>query len=115
MILSAGLTPAWQQILVFDQVRWGEVNRAREVAWCGSGKVLNAGMAAHHLGGPGLTLAPLGGLPLAEIERESPRSACRGGGSKPARPRGSARRFSTAPPAGSRNWWRTAGRSMRAN
>ncbi len=70
MILSAGLTPAWQQILVFDQVRWGEVNRAREVAWCGSGKVLNAGMAAHHLGGPSLTLAPLGGLPLAEIERE---------------------------------------------
>ena len=70
MILSAGLTPAWQQILVFDQVRWGEVNRAREAAWCGSGKVLNAGMAVHRLGGPSLTLAPLGGSPLAEIDRE---------------------------------------------
>ena len=70
MILSAGLTPAWQQILVFDAVRWGEVNRAREAAWCGSGKVLNAGMAAHRLGGPSLTLAPLGGSPLAEIDRE---------------------------------------------
>ena len=70
MILSAGLTPAWQQILVFDRLRWGEVNRAREVAWCGSGKVLNAGMAAHRLGGPSLTLAPLGGSPLGEIDRE---------------------------------------------
>jgi len=70
LILSAGLTPAWQQILVFDQVRWGEVNRARQVAWCGSGKVLNAGMAVHSLGGPSVTLAPLGGSPLVEIDRE---------------------------------------------
>ena len=46
------------------------MNRAREAAWCGSGKVLNAGMAVHRLGGPSLTLAPLGGPPLAEIERE---------------------------------------------
>lgn len=70
MILSAGLTPAWQQIMVFDHLRPGEVNRAREAVWCGSGKVLNAGLAAHHLGGSSLTLAPLGGPPLAEIERE---------------------------------------------
>ncbi len=70
MILSAGLTPAWQQILVFDCLSPGEVNRAREAVWCGSGKVLNAGLAAHHLGGPSLTLAPLGGPPLLEIERE---------------------------------------------
>ena len=67
MILSAGLTPAWQQIMVFDRLRPGEVNRACEVVWCGSGKVLNAGLAMHHLGGPSLTLAPLGGPPLAEI------------------------------------------------
>jgi 1-phosphofructokinase family hexose kinase len=70
LILSAGLTPAWQQILVFDCLKPGEVNRACEAAWCGSGKVLNAGLAAHHLGGPSLTLAPLGGPPLSEIERE---------------------------------------------
>jgi len=70
LILSAGLTPAWQQIMVFDGLRAGEVNRAREVAWCGSGKVLNAGLAVHHLGGPSLTLSPLGGPPLFEIERE---------------------------------------------
>jgi tagatose 6-phosphate kinase len=70
LILSAGLTPAWQQIMVFDRLRPGEVNRAREVVWCSAGKVLNAGVALHHLGGPSLTLAPLGGPPLLEIERE---------------------------------------------
>ena len=46
MILSAGLTPAWQQILVFDGFRYGEVNRAAEAVWCASGKVFNAGIAA---------------------------------------------------------------------
>jgi 1-phosphofructokinase family hexose kinase len=70
VILAAGLTPAWQQILVFDDFRYGEVNRAAEAHWCGSGKVLNAGIAAHLLGGPSLTLAPLGGPPLKEIDRQ---------------------------------------------
>ncbi len=70
MILSAGLTPAWQQILVFDGFRYGEVNRAAEVHWCASGKVFNAGIAAHHLAGPSLTLAPAGGPPLADIRDE---------------------------------------------
>jgi len=70
VILSAGLTPAWQQILLFDSFRYGEVNRAREVIWCASGKVFNAGIGAHHLGGPSLTLAPVGGPNLAQIEAE---------------------------------------------
>ena len=70
MILSAGLTPAWQQILVFDGFRYGEVNRVGEVRWCASGKVFNAGIAAHHLGGPSRTLAPVGGPPREQIERE---------------------------------------------
>jgi len=70
VILLAGLTPAWQQILVFNGFRPGEVNRAREVHWCASGKVLNAGIAAHHLGGPSRTLAPVGGPPVEQIERE---------------------------------------------
>lgn len=70
MILSAGLTPAWQQILVFDSFRYGEVNRAAEVLWCASGKVFNAGLAAHHLGGPSLTLAPVGGPAVPQIEAE---------------------------------------------
>jgi len=70
VILSAGLSPAWQQFLLFDSFRYGEVNRAREAHWCTAGKVTNAGNAAHHLGGPSLTLAPAGGQPLLEMDRE---------------------------------------------
>jgi len=70
MILSAGLTPAWQQIMVFNGFRLGEVNRASEVRWHAQGKAINAGIAAHHLGGPSLALAPVGGPSLTLIERE---------------------------------------------
>ena len=70
MILSAGLTPAWQQVVVFDAFRYGEVNRAREVHWFASGKVFNAAIAVHRLGGPGLALAPVGGPPLEQIRRD---------------------------------------------
>lgn len=52
MILVAGLSPAWQQIVVLDAFRVGEVNRAREVHWCASGKALNVAMAIHRLGVP---------------------------------------------------------------
>jgi tagatose 6-phosphate kinase len=70
LILAAGLTPAWQQILRFDDFRVGEVNRASDVHWCASGKVLNVGIALAHLGAPSETIAPLGGPALAEIDRE---------------------------------------------
>jgi tagatose 6-phosphate kinase len=61
MILAAGLTPAWQQIMRFAQVRTGEVNRAAEVHWCASGKAINVGMALAALGAPSHTLSPCGG------------------------------------------------------
>lgn len=61
MILVAGLTPAWQQIMCYEQVRAGEVNRAAEVHWCASGKVVNAGLALASLGVPAHLLAPAGG------------------------------------------------------
>ena len=70
MILSAGLTPAWQQILVFDSFRYGEVNRASQAHWCTSGKVFNAGIGVHHLGAESLTLATAGGPPLVQIRAE---------------------------------------------
>jgi len=70
VILCAGLTPAWQEIKVFDTFRYGEVNRAREVHWFPSGKVFNAAIGCHHLGAPTRLLAPAGGLPLAKIEQE---------------------------------------------
>jgi tagatose 6-phosphate kinase len=69
-ILCAGVSPAWQQIMVFRSFRYGEVNRAADVRWHAQGKVINAGIAAHHLGGPSLTLAPLGGPALPLIDRE---------------------------------------------
>jgi len=61
MILAAGLTPAWQQIMRFKEVRAGEVNRAAEVHWCASGKAINVGMALAALGAPTHTLSPAGG------------------------------------------------------
>jgi len=63
VILAAGLTPAWQQTLVFDHFREGAVNRASESAWCASGKVLNVGCAVHHLGVASHTLSLAGGQP----------------------------------------------------
>jgi 1-phosphofructokinase family hexose kinase len=68
MILAAGLTPAWQQVLVFDTFTPGAVNRAREVHWCASGKVLNVARALHHLGGRGKALTVVGGVPGRQIE-----------------------------------------------
>lgn len=73
MILAAGLTPAWQQVLRFDAFTPGTVNRAAEVHWCASGKVLNAATALHHLGGPYQTLTVVGGTPGDEIRRDCAR------------------------------------------
>jgi 1-phosphofructokinase family hexose kinase len=70
VILCAGLTPAWQQVVVFDAFRYGEVNRAREVHWIASGKVFNAAIAVHRLGGPGLALAPVGGPALPRVQQD---------------------------------------------
>lgn len=60
MILAAGLTPAWQHILRFDELHFGEVNRAAEAHWCASGKVLNVGIALAQLGAECHVMSPLG-------------------------------------------------------
>lgn len=83
MILVAGLSPAWQQIVVLDELQTGEVNRAQEVSWCASGKVLNVGIALHALATTfpsntaatsrprdARTLALVGGMTGAAIRRE---------------------------------------------
>ncbi len=69
MILVAGLTPAWQQIAVLDRLRVGEVNRAREVHWCASGKVLNVGLALTQLGASVRTLSLVGSGAAGEAMR----------------------------------------------
>lgn len=70
MILAAGLSPAWQQILVFDRFTRGEVNRAVETYSCASGKVINVGIALASLGAESRTLSVLGGRSGALIESE---------------------------------------------
>lgn len=67
MIVAAGLTPAWQQILAFDTLRTGHVNRAQTAVWCGSGKVLNVGAALHHLNAESITVCPVGGATGQQI------------------------------------------------
>jgi 1-phosphofructokinase family hexose kinase len=68
VILAAGLTPAWQQIVVLDELATGEVNRAREVHWCASGKVLNVGLALHCLlSSPPLSKGGQGGSRHAQV------------------------------------------------
>lgn len=70
VIVAAGLSPAWQQILLFDAFTPDAVNRARQAQWCGSGKVLNVGIGLAHLSVPNLTISPLGGPARAAIEAE---------------------------------------------
>ena len=91
MILVAGLTPAWQQIVVLDRLQVGEVNRARDVHWCASGKVLNVGLALTQLGADSRTLSLVGsgssgdaiqaefalmGVKAQWIESSSPQRTC---------------------------------------
>ncbi|HUQ69267.1 MAG TPA: 1-phosphofructokinase family hexose kinase [Planctomycetaceae bacterium] len=90
MIIAAGLTPAWQQTLTFTEFRPGEVNRARSVHWCASGKVLNVGAALHHLGAASKTVSIFGedtgrlmrqefdnrGIDTAWIETQSATRVC---------------------------------------
>ena len=49
MILVAGLTPAWQQIALHNSIELGEINRASQVYWKPSGKVLNVALGLHAL------------------------------------------------------------------
>lgn len=70
MILSVGLTPAWQRILQFDRLSIGEVNRAQTACACASGKVLNVAAAVHHLGAAGTVWCPIGGATGAQIRAD---------------------------------------------
>ena len=70
MILCIGLSPAWQQIVILDQLELGAVNRFRECHWCASGKVLNAGIASRFLGHTSHTITVIGGASGTQIEHE---------------------------------------------
>jgi tagatose 6-phosphate kinase len=70
LILTAGLTPSWQQTLLFESFRTGQVNRAREMRWHAAGKTVNVGIALHHLGASSLTLFCAGGVVGQSIVRD---------------------------------------------
>lgn len=70
MIISAGLSPAWQQILEVNALEVGEVNRCQSAHWCASGKVINVGIALQHLGCESETIYPAGGFPRNLIAAE---------------------------------------------
>jgi len=66
-LLSFGLTPAFQRIMVFDELRQNQVNRASEVVCCVSGKATNVAIALESLDrtGQSVLITPLAG-PLEE-------------------------------------------------
>jgi tagatose 6-phosphate kinase len=70
MILAAGLTPSWQQTLLFEHFRTGQVNRAKQVRWHAAGKAVNVGIALHHLEADCLTLFPAGGPVGESLQRD---------------------------------------------
>lgn len=69
-ILVAGLTPADQKTLVFDDLRLDRVNRAAEVHWSLSGKPVNVAVGVAHLGAEHLLLTQLGGERFDRFEAE---------------------------------------------
>lgn len=70
MIAVTGLSPAWQQILTFNPLQLGTVNRAASATWCASGKVLNVAAGIAALGGSATTVCPIGGWTGTAIRDE---------------------------------------------
>ena len=61
-ILALGLNPAWQKSLFFEELHFGEVNRAGEAHAMASGKGINFIRALHTWGGTeAVVVQPLGG------------------------------------------------------
>jgi fructose-1-phosphate kinase PfkB-like protein len=61
IVLCVGLTPAWQEIMEFAELRPGEVNRTIKRACCAAGKGPNVARALKTLGGVPLLLGFAGG------------------------------------------------------
>ena len=70
MILSAGLSPAWQHLLLLDNLQPGEVNRTKNAQWCAAGKVLNVAVALDRLGADSKSLTLAGGPTGEAIKRD---------------------------------------------
>ncbi len=71
-ILTFGLTPAFQRIMLFDTLRVDHVNRAVKIISCVSGKATNAAIGVETLTrtGQSVLLTPLAGPMRPEMIRE---------------------------------------------
>ncbi|MBK6846273.1 MAG: hexose kinase [Proteobacteria bacterium] len=70
MILTVGLTPAWQRVMRFSAVQLGEINRTAEVVCCAAGKAVNAARALGLLGAPHHALSFAGGPTGEALQRD---------------------------------------------
>ncbi len=61
-VLTIGLSPTFQKIIVFSSFRENEVNRSSEVKQVCSGKAINVSKILKKLGRESLNLLPLGGI-----------------------------------------------------
>lgn len=61
-VLTIGLSPTFQKIIVFSSFRENEVNRSSEVRQVCSGKAINVSKILKKLGRESLNLLPLGGI-----------------------------------------------------
>jgi tagatose 6-phosphate kinase len=60
-VLAVCLNPAWQKILTFKKIHYGEVNRAMALSTCGGGKGVNVARVFRLLGLPVAVAAFVGG------------------------------------------------------
>jgi hypothetical protein len=70
MILTVGLTPAWQRVMRFSAVQLGEINRTAEVVCCAAGKAVNAARALGLLRAPHHALSFAGGPTGEALQRD---------------------------------------------
>ena len=70
MILTAGLTSAWQRTMIFNDFRPGSINRAVRVHECAAGKVLNVAVALKGLGAETRSLSLAGGETGKALRKE---------------------------------------------
>lgn len=70
MILTVGLSSAWQRVLRLETLQLGEVNRAREVLGCAAGKSLNVARALGQLAAPHHAIAFAGGETGETLRRD---------------------------------------------
>jgi len=70
VIVAAGLSPAWQHVLHFEQMQWGRVNRATRATWCAAGKVINVGIALRRLNAVSRSVVLVGGEAGSAVRRD---------------------------------------------